>query len=78
LLQESSQISRLGMDMIKALMLQLFITVARQSENKNPVLAPNYNYTLLQSFRKLNRYAFCYTAAAERLCRPALHYAQTI
>jgi AraC family transcriptional activator of pobA len=53
LLQESSQTSRLGMDMIKALMLQLFITVARQSESKNPVLAPNYNYTLLQSFRKL-------------------------
>lgn len=53
LLHESSQTSRLGMDMIKALMLQLFIVVARQSESKNPVLAPNYNYTLLQSFRKL-------------------------
>ncbi|TFF30419.1 helix-turn-helix domain-containing protein [Mucilaginibacter psychrotolerans] len=53
LVQESSQTGSLGMDMIKALMLQLFIMVARQSESKNPLPAPNYNYTLLQSFRKL-------------------------
>jgi AraC family transcriptional activator of pobA len=56
LIQESSNINRMGMDMIKHLMLQLFILVARQSENSSQqTSAPNYNYTLLQSFKKLNR-----------------------
>ncbi|MEO7213578.1 helix-turn-helix transcriptional regulator [Mucilaginibacter sp.] len=53
LIQESGNINRLGMDMIKALMLQLFILIARQNEHSNPAITPNYNYTLLQSFRKL-------------------------
>lgn len=52
LVTESNHIGRMGMDLIKAMMLQLFILVARQGEGKQS-LAPNYNYTLLQSFRKL-------------------------
>lgn len=53
LVQESSHNSRMGMDMIKALMLQLFVLAARHSSNQSLAGAPNYNYTLLQSFRKL-------------------------
>ncbi|MCO5936288.1 AraC family transcriptional regulator [Mucilaginibacter sp. RB4R14] len=53
LIQESSEISRMGMDMIRTLMLQLFILVARQSAHSSQSTAPTYNYTLLQSFRKL-------------------------
>lgn len=53
LLTESRQTNRMSMDMIKALMLQLFILVARQSEPPKQGAVPNYNYTLLQSFRKL-------------------------
>jgi AraC family transcriptional activator of pobA len=57
LVTESNHIGRMGMDLIKAMMLQLFILVARQGEGKQS-LAPNYNYTLLQSFRKLTDKSF--------------------
>lgn len=53
LISESAQPSRLNMDMIRALMLQLFITVARQKTEGATLGVPGYNYTLLQSFRKL-------------------------
>ena len=53
LIHESHNPARMSMDMIKALMLQLFIMVARQSEYNGRTIAPTYNYTLLQSFRKL-------------------------
>ena len=53
LIQESAQIHKMGMDIIRALMLQLFILVARESADSKLATAPNYNYTLLQSFRKL-------------------------
>lgn len=53
LIYESDYSDRMGMDMIKALMLQLFILVARQSAYSRQTTQPNYNYTLLQSFRKL-------------------------
>jgi len=53
LITESGQTGRMGMDMIRTLMLQLFILVARQTEYNNQSTAPTYNYTLLQSFRKL-------------------------
>jgi AraC family transcriptional activator of pobA len=53
LMQESHQTGRMGMDMIRTLMLQLFILVARQSEQISQTTAPTYNYTLLQSFKKL-------------------------
>lgn len=41
------------MDLIRTLMLQLFILIARQNEQINQTTAPTYNYTLLQSFKKL-------------------------
>ncbi|MFA6084462.1 helix-turn-helix transcriptional regulator [Mucilaginibacter sp.] len=53
LIQESAQLNKMGMDIIRVLMLQLFILVARESPNSSLTTAPNYNYTLLQSFRKL-------------------------
>jgi AraC-like DNA-binding protein len=53
LIAESSATERLSIDMIRALMLQLFILAARQSPDSNRVTAPSYNYTLLQNFRKL-------------------------
>ncbi|MDB5128704.1 AraC family transcriptional regulator [Mucilaginibacter sp.] len=53
LINESHEHGRMGMDMIRTLMLQLFILVARQSEQSNQITVPTYNYTLLQSFRKL-------------------------
>lgn len=53
LIKESGQTSRMGMDMIRTLMLQLFILVARQSTQSENAGTPTYNYTLLQSFRKL-------------------------
>jgi AraC family transcriptional activator of pobA len=53
LIKESHEHGRMGMDMIRTLMLQLFILVARQSEQSSQTTVPTYNYTLLQSFRKL-------------------------
>ncbi|MCQ6958912.1 helix-turn-helix domain-containing protein [Mucilaginibacter aquariorum] len=53
LIKESHEPGRMGMDMIRTLMLQLFILVARQSEQSSQTTVPTYNYTLLQSFRKL-------------------------
>jgi AraC family transcriptional activator of pobA len=50
---ERAQFERGVLYMINALLLNLFILIARQSEQSNPAIAPNYNYTLLQSFRKL-------------------------
>jgi AraC family transcriptional activator of pobA len=53
LIKESHEPYRMGVDMIRTLMLQLFILVARQSEQSSQITVPTYNYTLLQSFRKL-------------------------
>ncbi|WP_374951478.1 helix-turn-helix domain-containing protein [Mucilaginibacter sp.] len=53
LLTETAVPNKLGMDLIRALMLQLFILVARQSPAIGQSALPTYNYTLLQSFRKL-------------------------
>ena len=53
LLHESTQSGRMTMDMIRTLMLQLFILIARQDNHSPQNTAPAYNYTLLQSFKKL-------------------------
>lgn len=53
LLAESTALNRGSTDMIRALMLQLFLLVARQNPDNRQFTAPTYNYTLLQSFRKL-------------------------
>jgi AraC family transcriptional activator of pobA len=53
LIAESESGNRMGKDMVRALMMQLFILIARQSQQQDNLPAPGYNYTLLQSFRKL-------------------------
>jgi AraC family transcriptional regulator, transcriptional activator of pobA len=53
LMAENETISPLGLDMVKSLMLQLFILVARLNSNVVAAVTPSYNYTLLRSFQKL-------------------------
>ena len=53
LIAENETINPLGLDMVKSLMLQLFILVARLNADVAETIAPSYNYTLLRSFQKL-------------------------
>jgi AraC family transcriptional activator of pobA len=53
LMAENETINPLGLDMVKSLMLQLFILVARLNADVADAVAPSYNYTLLRSFQKL-------------------------
>lgn len=53
LMAENETISPLGLDMVKSLMLQLFILIARLNNTVAESVAPSYNYTLLRSFQKL-------------------------
>jgi len=50
---ESEQGQRLAPDMIRALMIRLFITLGRLSFPQQPAEAQSYNHTLLKSFQKL-------------------------
>lgn len=52
LIAENETINPLALDMVKSLMLQLFILVARLNANVSEAV-PSYNYTLLRSFQKL-------------------------
>lgn len=53
LIAENETINPLGVDLVKAIMLQLFIQVARLKIEVPDAVAPSYNYTLLRSFQKL-------------------------
>jgi AraC family transcriptional regulator, transcriptional activator of pobA len=53
LIAENETINPLGLDMVKSLMLQLFILVARLNSDVAASIAPSYNSTLLRSFQKL-------------------------
>lgn len=53
LMAENETINPLALDMVKSLMLQLFILIARLNANVEETVAPSYNYTLLRSFQKL-------------------------
>lgn len=50
---ESETSQRLGLDMVRALMVQLFITLNRLSFPQQSTDTKSYNYTLLKSFQKL-------------------------
>jgi len=50
---ESEHRQRLAPDMIRALMIQLFITLGRISLPQQPAEKQSYNHTLLKSFQKL-------------------------
>ncbi|MBW4889788.1 AraC family transcriptional regulator [Mucilaginibacter sp. HMF5004] len=53
IIHESENNQHLGLDMVKALMLQLFITIGRLNKGQQPGDVTSYNYTLLKSFQKL-------------------------
>jgi len=53
LIRESEEPNVLADDMVRAMMLQLFISVARLSMTTVSKAIPSYNYTLLRSFQKL-------------------------
>jgi len=53
IIHETEANSPLGADLVKAIMLQLFIQVARLGTTIQQSIAPSYNYTLLRSFQKL-------------------------
>ncbi|TSJ43338.1 helix-turn-helix domain-containing protein [Mucilaginibacter corticis] len=53
LIRESEEPNVLADDMVRAMMLQLFISVARLSMTTVNKTIPPYNYTLLRSFQKL-------------------------
>jgi AraC family transcriptional activator of pobA len=53
LIQENETVKPIGADLTKAIMLQLFIHIARLETNLLESTAPVYNYTLLRNFQKL-------------------------
>jgi AraC family transcriptional activator of pobA len=53
LIKENEQVKPMGIDLVKAIMLQLFIHIARLNESVDTNIAPSYNYTLLRNFQKL-------------------------
>jgi len=53
ILKEAEHAERFGFDMIRTLMLQLFISIARLNINTPEKNISAYNYTLLKSFHKL-------------------------
>jgi AraC-like DNA-binding protein len=53
IIHESESNQKMGLDMVRALMLQIFILISRLNHNDAPKTTTNYNYTLLRSFQKL-------------------------
>ncbi|MEO6499030.1 MAG: AraC family transcriptional regulator [Mucilaginibacter sp.] len=50
---ETQSHDRFSFDMIRALMMEVFIAIARTHSNTGEAIAPTYNQTLLSNFRKL-------------------------
>lgn len=53
LIAESEASQRLGLDMVKTLLLQLFITIGRLSFEQRSGNVTSFNYTLFKNFQKL-------------------------
>ncbi|WP_426671510.1 AraC family transcriptional regulator [Mucilaginibacter sp. McL0603] len=53
IITESEKPERMGMDMIRTLLLQIFILLNRTSTDNKEKQLPTYNYTLLKTFQKL-------------------------
>jgi AraC family transcriptional activator of pobA len=53
IIAESESSARMGVDMIRLLLLQLFILIARTNADGKQIQPTSYNYTLLKSFQKL-------------------------
>jgi AraC-like DNA-binding protein len=53
IIAESENPARMGIDMVRALMLQVFILISRINTDNKEAQQPLYNYTLLKTFQKL-------------------------
>ncbi|HTD99152.1 MAG TPA: helix-turn-helix transcriptional regulator [Mucilaginibacter sp.] len=53
IIAENENPARLGLDMVRALLLQLFITITRTSADNPQKQTSSNNYTLLKNFQKL-------------------------
>lgn len=53
IITESENPARMGMDMIRTLLLQIFILLSRINTDNKEQQLPAYNYTLLKTFQKL-------------------------
>ncbi|HEY4197828.1 MAG TPA: AraC family transcriptional regulator [Mucilaginibacter sp.] len=53
IITESEKPARMGIDMVRALLLQAFILLSRVNTNDKEKQLPHYNYTLLKNFQKL-------------------------
>jgi AraC family transcriptional regulator, transcriptional activator of pobA len=53
IITESENPARMGMDMIRTLLLQVFILLNRTNTDNKEQQLPAYNYTLLKTFQKL-------------------------
>jgi AraC-like DNA-binding protein len=53
ILEESTANQLFGFNLVRALLLQVFILISRLVEQKNEPLSSGYNYTLLKNFQKL-------------------------
>ncbi len=53
IITESEKPERMGIDMIRTLLLQIFILLNRTSTDNKEKQLPAYNYTLLKTFQKL-------------------------
>jgi AraC family transcriptional activator of pobA len=53
IIQETANIKNFGADMVRVLMLQLFMSLSRLNTGAGKTIASPYNYTLLKSFQKL-------------------------
>ncbi len=53
IITESENPARMGMDMIRTLLLQIFIRLNRTNTDNKEQQLPAYNYTLLKTFQKL-------------------------
>jgi len=53
IIAESENPARMGLDLIKAILLQLFILIGRMNADSKQIQQPHYNYTLLKNFQKL-------------------------
>lgn len=53
LIDETDNTNRMGTDMIRSLLLQIFILLSRIDNNESGKQLPTYNHTLIKNFRKL-------------------------
>ena len=53
IIAENENPARMGLDLIKTILLQVFILISRMNVDGKQIQQPHYNYTLLKNFQKL-------------------------